>query len=289
MEGDARFESVTGRYVYLTIEEVEYRLYFEEAGAGIPILMQHTAGANGSQWRHQLNDPELQQRFHLIAYDLPFHGKSLPPTGTPWWTAEYQLTRDFLMQVPLKLAAALNLDRPVFLGSSIGGHLAVDLARYHPHDFRAVIGCEAALWSGSDEGDAAFRFLNHPAIGNDYKGASMYGLTAPQAPEAFRRETAWTYSAGAPGIFAGDLHYWAVDHDLREEADAIDTRRTPVYLLTGEYDWATTPDDSQALADRIPGARFQAMKNLGHFPMSEDPETFATYLHPILEEIAAAS
>ncbi len=85
VEGDARFESVTGRYVYLTIEEVESRLYFEEAGAGIPILMQHTAGANGSQWRHQLNDPELQQRFHLIAYDLPFHGKSLPPTGTPWW------------------------------------------------------------------------------------------------------------------------------------------------------------------------------------------------------------
>jgi pimeloyl-ACP methyl ester carboxylesterase len=85
VEGDARFESVTGRYVYLTIEEVEYRLYFEEAGAGIPILMQHTAGANGSQWRHQLKDPELQQRFHLIAYDLPFHGKSWAVRSAVIW------------------------------------------------------------------------------------------------------------------------------------------------------------------------------------------------------------
>ena len=50
--------------------------------------------------------------------------------------------RDFFMQVPLALAAALQLDRPVFIGSSIGGMLAVDLARYHPQEFRAVIGLE---------------------------------------------------------------------------------------------------------------------------------------------------
>ena len=29
----------------------------------------------------------------------------------------------------------------------------------------------------------------------------MYGITAPQSPEAFRRETAWVYSQGAPGVF----------------------------------------------------------------------------------------
>ena len=285
----ARFESVTGRYVYLTLDEVEYRVYFEEAGAGIPILLQHTAGANGSQWRHQLNDPELQQRFRLIAYDLPFHGKSLPPSDVPWWTMDYRLTSDFLMQVPRALAAALDLDAPIFLGSSIGGHLAVDLARYYPEDFRAVIGCEAALWSGAAVAEDGLRTLTDPAIGNDYKGAAMYGLTAPQAPEAFRRETGWVYSAGAPAVFAGDLYYWAVDHDLREEAEAIDTQQIPVYLLTGEYDWATTPDDSRALADRIPGAQFQVMQELGHFPMCEDPARFATYLFPILDEIAETS
>jgi hypothetical protein len=28
-------------------------------------------------------------------------------------------------------------------------------------------------------------------------------------------------------------------------------------------------------------------RNLGHFPMSENPELFLTYLHPVLEQIAA--
>ncbi len=42
------------------------------------------------------------------------------------------------------LAAALGLEHPVFMGSSIGGHLALDLARYHPERFRAVISLERA-------------------------------------------------------------------------------------------------------------------------------------------------
>jgi hypothetical protein len=36
----ARFDVATGRYVYLAIDGVEYRVYFEEAGAGIPLLLQ---------------------------------------------------------------------------------------------------------------------------------------------------------------------------------------------------------------------------------------------------------
>ena len=42
-----RFDSATGRYTYLTIDDAEYRLYFEEAGTGeIGLLLQHTAGAD---------------------------------------------------------------------------------------------------------------------------------------------------------------------------------------------------------------------------------------------------
>ena len=43
----ARFDTATGRYIFLTIDNVEYRVYFEENGSGIPVLMQHTAGLKG--------------------------------------------------------------------------------------------------------------------------------------------------------------------------------------------------------------------------------------------------
>src|SRR5262245_4891047 len=141
----ARFDAATGRYVYLTIDGVEYRVYFEEAGEGIPLLLQHTAGADGRQWRHLLEDAGIGRHFRMIAYDLPYHAKSVPPPTVEWWKKEYALTRDFFMKMPVALSAALELERPVFMGCSIGGHLAADLACFYPGVFRAAIGLEGAL------------------------------------------------------------------------------------------------------------------------------------------------
>lgn len=277
----ARFDHAVGRYIYLTIDDVEYRVYFEEHGQGIPLLLQHTAGADGRQWRHFLERPDVAQHFRLIAYDLPYHGKSVPPTGKTWWQEEYKLTKNFLMQVPVTLSRELELDRPVYMGSSIGGHLAADLALHYPEELRAVIGLEASLHSPGGYQDA----WNHPQVSNAFKASVMYGLMAPSSPESLRRETAWVYSQGAPPVFKGDLYYYCVDHDLRETAEQIDTSKVAVYLLTGEYDWSSTPEMSAELAQRIPGAFYQTMTGLGHFPMSEDPERFAEFVLPVLDEI----
>ena len=54
----ARHDAAVGRYVYLTINDVEYRVYYESNGSGIPLICQHTAGAHGFQWRHLLEDPQ---------------------------------------------------------------------------------------------------------------------------------------------------------------------------------------------------------------------------------------
>ncbi len=279
----ARFDRATGRYVHLTIDGVEYRTYFEESGTGIPLLLQHTAGADGRQWRHLLEDEDVTRNFRVIAYDLPYHGKSLPPPTREWWATEYQLTRDFLMQVPLVLARELELERPVFMGSSIGGHLALDLARYHPEAFRAVIALEGADYTPGSYLD----IWNHPRINNAFKANVMYGLMSPTSPKAYRHETIWGYSQGAPPTFKGDLFYHGVDHDLREELGRIDTSRIAVFMLTGEYDANTTPELSQATAAQIAGAVFTRMEGLGHFPMSENPVLFRQYLLPVLSQIQA--
>jgi pimeloyl-ACP methyl ester carboxylesterase len=280
----ARFDAATGRYVHLEIADVEYRVYFEESGAGIPLLLQHTAGADGRQWRHVLEDSELAGHYRMIAYDLPYHGKSLPPSSIAWWKEEYRLTKEFLMGVPLALSRALELERPVYMGSSIGGHLALDLALHHPEQFRAVIGLEAAAATPGGYLD----IWNHPRVSNAFKASVMYGLMSPTSPEAFRRETAWGYSQGAPPVFKGDLYYHDVDHAMGGTAKQIDTSKIAVYLLTGEYDWSTPPVLSRAVAEQIPGASYQTMEGLGHFPMSEDPEQFLRYLRPVLEKIRAA-
>lgn len=281
----ARYDSATGRYVYLAIDGIEYRVYFEEAGAGIPIVLQHTAGADGRQWRHFLEDRDFQHNFRMIAYDLPYHGKSVPPEGIEWWRNEYRLTKGFLVKFVVALAHELELDHPVYMGSSIGGHLATDLAMHYPNEFRAIIGLEAAIATPGGYDDQ----WSHPRVSNEYKASVMYGLMSPTSHEKYRRETAWVYSQGAPPIFKGDLYYYSVDHNLSETAEMIDTSRTPLYLLTGEYDWASTPAMSEELAARIKGVKYETMKGLGHFPMSEDPARFKNYIRPVLDEISKSS
>jgi pimeloyl-ACP methyl ester carboxylesterase len=278
-----RFDAAVGRYVHLSLGGEDHRVYFEEAGEGVPLLLQHTAGAHGVQWRHLFEDPWITSRFRLVAYDLPFHGKSLPPTSREWWSAPYRLTTAAAMDVPVALADALSLSRPVFMGCSIGGCLALDLARWHPEQFRAVIAVEAAL-----KLEATPELLEgfwHPRVSNEYKAHMMHGLMSPTSPEPYRRETVFAYSQGWPPAFSGDLHYYLEDHDLRGEATAIDTAKLGVHLLTGEYDYSATVAHGRGAHEAIAGSTFTVMKGLGHFPMSEDPERFMTYLRPVLESV----
>jgi pimeloyl-ACP methyl ester carboxylesterase len=277
------FDSPTGRYVHLMLEGQDHRVYFEEAGHGIPLLLQHTAGCHGSQWRHLFECSAITDHFRLIAYDLPYHGKSLPPVGPKWWAREYSLTGNFLRSIPVGLASALQLDRPVFMGCSVGGLLALDLARRHADAFRAVISVEGAL---KIEGDPkTLSLLWHPQVSNDYKARLMNGLMSPVSPEALRKETSFVYASGWPPAFIGDLFYYVVDYDLCREAEEIDTGEVAVHILSGEYDTSGTLELGRAAHEAIAGSTWSAMTDVGHFPMSENPDAFIGYLLPVLERI----
>ena len=106
-----------------------------------------------------------------------------------------------------------------------------------------------------------------------------------ESGEETRWDTLWGYMQGGPGVFKGDLYCYREDGDFRDRVGRIDTSRCPLYLLTGEYDFSCTPDDTRWTADRIPGARLTIMTEIGHFPMSENPGQFRKYLLPVLDEI----
>lgn len=275
------FDPIVGRYVYLRLQGREHRVYFEEAGEGVPLLCLHTAGADGRQFRYMMTDKAITDHFRVISFDLPWHGKSTPPDG--WQDEEYRLTTDSYIELIRAFRDALGLERPVVLGCSIGGRIVLGLAIRHAGEFRALIGLEAAAYQ-SPWYDR--EWLNRPDVhGGEVCAAFVSGLIAPQSPDAARWETLWQYMQGGPGVFKGDLYFYRVDSDLREKIATIDTSLCPLYLLTGEYDFSCMPEDTGAAAASIPGARFTVMKELGHFPMSENPRQFRTYILPVLEEI----
>ena len=285
----AEIAPVTGRYVYLDVQGVRYRVYYEEAGRGIPLLLQHTASSDNRQWRHLLEDPDVTRHFRLLAPDAPYHGKSLPPPSVRWWEREYRLTKDFFEAFVLAFSRGLGLDRPAFMGCSMGGHLAIDLAIDLPDEFRAVIGLEAGMQTGGTAPPELLDWFYHPRLSNEFKPSLMYTMMAPQSPEALRRETVFVYTQGAPQVFKGDLNYYGIEHDVSATARTIDTDRVAVYILGGEYDWSGTPEVCQALADEVRGSHYTRMEALGHFPMCENPEAFKRYLLPVLEDVRRRS
>jgi pimeloyl-ACP methyl ester carboxylesterase len=278
----AHTEPIVGRYLNLDLAGESYRVYFEEAGQGIPLLCLHTAGADSRQYRHLLNDTSVTSRYRVIAFDMPFHGRSNPPDG--WWLRKYLLKTDEYLGFIRAVWAALELTRPVVLGCSMGGAIVLKLAADHQQELRGIVGLESSAYAPGRFN----QYLHHPAIhGGELAASYTYGLCAPKSPESNARENWWYYSQGGPGVYAGDVHFYSLDWDGREELARIDTSRCRVSLLTGAYDYSCTPDMTREVAKAIPGSRLIIMEGMGHFPMIENYPAFRRFLLPELEFMAS--
>ncbi len=275
----ARQEPIKGGYVYVPYEGYEYRVFYEEAGEGIPLVCLHTAGTDSREWRHQLCDPDINENFRVIAFDMPWHGKSIPPVG--FEKEEYRLTSKFYSEFVVAFCEALGLDRSVIMGSSMGGNICLHLALNFEEKFRALIAVEACDHSPGWH----ISWLAHPHVhGGEACATSVFGLMAPQSPDEYRWETWWYYSQGGPGIFKGDLYFYSVDHDFRGFNEKI-SGNIPIYFMTGVYDFACTPEMTEKTAEKVKGSETIIMEGIGHFPMCENPETYKEYLMPVLEKI----
>ena len=281
----AEIEPIVGRYMHLQLGGRDNRVYYEESvlaeNTGIPFVCLHTAGADGRQFRHLMTDGDVTRNFRVIAFDLPWHGKSLPPIG--YHEEEYRLTTEGYVEAITAFCRGLGLERPVVMGCSMGGRVVLELALHHSEELRAVIGLEA---SDYQEPWYDTEWLHRPDVhGGEVCSALISGLVAPQSPDEYRWETLWGYLSSGPGVFKGDLHFYRQDSDYRDRSAQIDTDRCPMFLLTGEYDFSCTPEDTERTGRSISGSEVTIMKKLGHFPMSENPAHFRSYLLPVLRKI----
>ena len=273
-------EPITGNYGNFKIDGVNHRIYWEEAGKGVPLVCLHTAGSDGRQYRALLNDKKLLKKFRVIVFDMPWHGKSSPPENSQ--VGHYKLSTESYISQIMSFIDGLELVKPVVMGCSIGGRIILHLAIHFPEKFRALIGLQSA---GHIDPYYDISWLHRQDVhGGEVCGGIAYGLMAPTSPDNDKFETMWHYMQGGPGIFKGDLFFYKFDGNIGNEIKKIDNSICPIYLLTGEYDYSATPEETKSLADTI-GIEMIKMKNVGHFPMSENPKEFLKYLHPVLEKI----
>lgn len=275
-------EPIRGGYVWIEYEGRPSRIYYEEAGTGHDLLCLHTAGSDSRQFYRLLNDAGLGAEWRMVTFDLPWHGKSLPPEGAT--IGAWDLTTERYVAAIEAVIGALGLRRPVLLGSSMAGQICLEMALRWGERLGGVIACEASERIVGRE----VPWTRHPHVNEStFVPEWVHGQMAPQSPPERSREVWWEYSQGGYGVFWGDIRFYGREWDARERVGRIDTRRCPVIMLTGEYDYSCTPEISRATAAKIPGAEFEVMRGMGHFPMAENPELFLEYLRPALARLLA--
>ena len=251
---------INGRYV----EVSGHRLYMDTAGeGGRPMLLIHTAGQQSLQWRFVM--PYFAQRgYFTVAPDLPGHGKSLLKDFKPVTS-----THEFA-EVMWKVVQDLELDRPVVIGVSIGGDIALDLAANHGSRLRAVIACEAAARNPTFPVRMIESGLEDSGIPS-YSDQGYFGGRSACGTKALSErvlEIAWTRRMGDPKIYYSDLIAWK-DHDIRAKLHQISC---PLLMVWGNEDYfvpySFVEEDSQGIRK----AKLKVLEGIGHYPHIETPE-----------------
>lgn len=275
---------IAGHYATLDLGAARTSLYYETSGLadGPALLMLHTAGADSRQYHALMADADLRRQWRMIAFDMPGHGRSMPLPGQAW--TEAGLTREAYLHTCLAVIRQIAGAPAVLLGCSMGAAMALVIAAGSPADVAGVVALEAPYKAAGRRSP----MLCHPQVNQAaHNPAYVRGLMGPASTLEARRDAAWIYAQGGFNVYANDLWFYSEDFDASLHLAGLDTSRFAVSLLTGAYDYSASPEDSRRVAALIPGARFGAMAELGHFPMVENPQRLLDYLRPELEHIRA--
>lgn len=113
-----------------TIQLDDFDIHYEVLGAGVPLLLIHGLGASLHCWYNLA--PLLAERFQVIAIDLPGFGRS---SQRP----EFRYGLDEQAERVEKFLDHLHIETCYIVGNSMGGNLALWLARRNPKRFPSVV------------------------------------------------------------------------------------------------------------------------------------------------------
>ena len=236
-----------------------------------PLVFSHALGTNQSIWDGVLAH---LPNYRTLTYDHRGHGGSDVPAGPYSMGA---LVRD-----AERLMDHVGMKEAVFIGVSMGGMVAQGLAVKRLDLVRGVVLSNtaakigsAAMWAertaqiraeGLDAyADSALQRQLGPRWRDSPHATTLRGLITSTDPEGW---------AGCAAAIAGTDFYTTTA-----------SLRLPALVIAGSNDGTTPPDLVRETAELIPGYRFHLMQGVGHLPMVEQPETFATLLKTFLAEI----
>ncbi len=184
---------------FLKVDVDGFNIFYREAGPkdAPAILLLHGFPSAGHMFRDLI--PQLADRFHVIAPDLPGFGQSdMPDRGG------FTYTFDNIARVIDRFTAVVGLGRFAIYVFDYGAPTGFRLATWHPERITAIISQNGnAYAAGLSEGWKPIR-----AYWEDPSPANRDALRAFLGPET----TVWQYTYGVPDVTAVSPDGYSLDN-----------------------------------------------------------------------------
>jgi 3-oxoadipate enol-lactonase len=230
------------------------------------VVLSHALGCDLTMWDSLAN--RLAADCRVIAYDHRGHGSSDAPD------ALYAMAD--LADDAARLLRELDTGPVVWVGLSMGGMVGQELALRHPSLVRALVlantssgypDAARAVW---EQRIATVRSSGIETIADAVMGRYFH--------DAFRAQKAATVARYRRRLVTTDAVGYV---GCCEAVGKVDTTArlgqigVPTLVIAGELDQGTPVAMAEALAQGIPGARLEVLKDASHLSAAEQPEAFA--------------
>ncbi|ODT20727.1 MAG: esterase [Mesorhizobium sp. SCN 65-12] len=279
-----RLVPATGKFVDIDGN----RIHYVETGEGRPIVFLHGLGAQLHQFRHPLFG-RMGPGYRLIALDRPGSGYSTRARGATGRLPEQaDLVRRFI--------ETLGLERPLLVGHSLGGAVALTLAVEHPD---AISGLALLSPLTHLEPDAPKRFGSLYIASPLRRWIMAQTLAVPTSLRYAKQTLDFVFGpqavpidymiqgGGWCGLRPG--HFYATSSDLvaiERDLGRIEQRygeiAMPTGILFGAADHVLDIGiHGRPMAGKVRALDFEAVDGLGHMPQFVAVERVAAFIERI--------
>jgi pimeloyl-ACP methyl ester carboxylesterase len=251
------------------------RQRYLEAGSGWPLILLHAFPLNADLWRPQLE--RVTRGWRFLAPDLRGFGPgAVPPASS---------SMEAIAADVVAFMDALEIDRAVIGGLSMGGYVTMALYRAAPERFTGMVLANTKAAADSVEGRAAREKMaalverEGPSAVADQMLPKLLGVTSQRArPHLTTLVRRLIESNTANGI-AGAIHA------IKERPDSmltLERSAVPGLVITGEEDAIIPVSESEAMARALPRAQLVVLPAAGHLSNFEVPDDFSEALSTFL-------
>lgn len=259
----------------------EMMVAYEDEGQGPPLVLIHGHPFNRSMWRPQL-DHFSRAGWRVIAPDLRGYGDSTVVLG--------KTTMDTFARDIEGLFDALEVDKAVLGGLSMGGQIVMEFHRLFPDRIRALVLADTSASAETSDGrtvraEMADRLVRQGMA--PYADEVLPKMVAPHNIEAMPDVAAHVRSmmhTTPPEGAAAALRGRAERPDYVEMLSRV---RVPTLVVVGSEDEFTPVAEAQLMHRHLPNSQLAVIHGAAHLPNLERHDDFNDALEVFLRSLSA--